>query len=115
MTKEPLLSATGLTRSPSCEHIYRSPYINAIWFRYFKPNVCIKFSLGIGIFFTKIFIKAYSTDWNAIWILGKAEQAQVVDSTNKLKFGIIGTGWIAESHVESLKTMPDVADVYNCQ
>ena len=25
-----------------------------------------------------------------------------------LKFGIIGTGWIAESHVESLKQMPDV-------
>ncbi|MCL2488999.1 MAG: Gfo/Idh/MocA family oxidoreductase [Oscillospiraceae bacterium] len=25
----------------------------------------------------------------------------------KLKFGIIGTGWIAESHTESLKRMPD--------
>lgn len=28
--------------------------------------------------------------------------------TKKLKFGIIGTGWIAESHVESLKLMKDV-------
>lgn len=26
----------------------------------------------------------------------------------KLKYGIIGTGWIAEAHVESLKQMPDV-------
>jgi predicted homoserine dehydrogenase-like protein len=26
----------------------------------------------------------------------------------KLKIGIIGTGWIAESHVESYKQMPDV-------
>lgn len=26
----------------------------------------------------------------------------------KIKYGIIGTGWIAEAHVESLKKMPDV-------
>lgn len=32
----------------------------------------------------------------------------VIDTTHRLKFGIIGTGWIAESHVESLKQMPDV-------
>lgn len=32
----------------------------------------------------------------------------VIDTTRRLKFGIIGTGWIAESHVESLKQMPDV-------
>jgi len=31
-----------------------------------------------------------------------------VDTSRILKFGIIGTGWIAESHVESLKKMPDV-------
>lgn len=29
-------------------------------------------------------------------------------SDKKLKVGIIGTGWIAESHVQSLKRMPDV-------
>lgn len=37
-----------------------------------------------------------------------AENEEVLDVTKKLKFGIIGTGWIAESHVESLKLMPDV-------
>ncbi|HIS47482.1 MAG TPA: Gfo/Idh/MocA family oxidoreductase [Candidatus Scybalocola faecigallinarum] len=31
-----------------------------------------------------------------------------IDTSKKLKFGIIGTGWIAESHVESLMKMPDV-------
>lgn len=31
-----------------------------------------------------------------------------IDTSRKLKFGIIGTGWIAESHVQSLKNMPDV-------
>ncbi|NLK36320.1 MAG: Gfo/Idh/MocA family oxidoreductase, partial [Gracilibacteraceae bacterium] len=36
------------------------------------------------------------------------EQEVIVDTKEKLKFGIIGTGWIAESHVESLKQMPDV-------
>lgn len=36
------------------------------------------------------------------------EQEAVVDTKEKLKFGIVGTGWIAESHVESLKQMPDV-------
>ena len=30
-----------------------------------------------------------------------------IDASRKLRFGIIGTGWIAESHVESLKQMPD--------
>ncbi len=31
-----------------------------------------------------------------------------VDTTRKLKVGIIGTGWIAESHIMSYKNMPDV-------
>ena len=31
----------------------------------------------------------------------------IIDPDRILKFGIIGTGWIAESHVESLKQMPD--------
>ncbi len=35
------------------------------------------------------------------------EDAGIVSTGKKLKFGIIGTGWIAESHVESLKKMPD--------
>jgi predicted dehydrogenase len=31
-----------------------------------------------------------------------------IDTSKKLKVGIIGTGWIAESHIESYKNMPDV-------
>ncbi len=31
-----------------------------------------------------------------------------VDTTKKVKYGIIGTGWIAEAHIEALKNMPDV-------
>lgn len=34
--------------------------------------------------------------------------APVIDTSRKLKVGIIGTGWIAESHVECYKQMPDV-------
>lgn len=36
------------------------------------------------------------------------EKVEVNTSGRKLKIGIIGTGWIAESHVESYKQMPDV-------
>ncbi len=35
------------------------------------------------------------------------EEAEI-DVSRKLKIGIIGTGWIAESHIESYKQMPDV-------
>lgn len=38
----------------------------------------------------------------------KQEADVVVDPSKKLKVGIIGTGWIAESHIESYKRMPDV-------
>ncbi len=33
---------------------------------------------------------------------------EVIDTSKKVKVGIIGTGWIAENHVDSLKKMPDV-------
>ncbi len=36
----------------------------------------------------------------------ETEDSQIV-SDKKLKFGIIGTGWIAESHVKALLQMPD--------
>jgi predicted dehydrogenase len=36
------------------------------------------------------------------------EDAPTFFTGKKLKYGIIGTGWIAEAHVESLKQMPDV-------
>ena len=35
-------------------------------------------------------------------------ETKVVDTSRKLKIGIIGTGWIAESHILSYKKMPDV-------
>lgn len=33
---------------------------------------------------------------------------QIVDTSKKLKYAIIGTGWIAESHAYALKEMPDI-------
>jgi predicted dehydrogenase len=36
------------------------------------------------------------------------EDGPVFFTGKKLRYGIIGTGWIAEAHVESLKQMPDV-------
>lgn len=36
------------------------------------------------------------------------KEEPVVSAEKKLKIGIIGTGWIAEAHVESYKEMPDV-------
>lgn len=36
------------------------------------------------------------------------DDTPAIDTSRKLKVGIIGTGWIAESHVESYKRMPDV-------
>ena len=38
----------------------------------------------------------------------QAVEEKAIDTSRKLKFGIIGTGWIAEGHVLSLKEMPDV-------
>ena len=32
----------------------------------------------------------------------------VVDTTRKIRVGIIGTGWIAEAHMDSYSRMPDV-------
>lgn len=37
----------------------------------------------------------------------QAAEAKKVDASRKLRIGIIGTGWIAESHAESYKNMPD--------
>ena len=38
----------------------------------------------------------------------ETHEENTIDCSRRLKFGIIGTGWIAESHVEALKQMPDV-------
>lgn len=36
------------------------------------------------------------------------QEKEVIDASQKVKMGIIGTGWIAECHADSLKKMPDV-------
>jgi predicted dehydrogenase len=36
------------------------------------------------------------------------EEQTVVDASKKIRVGIIGTGWIAEAHVKSYMSMPDV-------
>lgn len=38
----------------------------------------------------------------------RGTQEEAVDMTKKMRVGIIGTGWIAECHVEEYKKMPDV-------
>ncbi len=35
-------------------------------------------------------------------------KTEFVDASKKLKVGIIGTGWIADAHIEQYKDMPDV-------
>ncbi len=48
---------------------------------------------------------------NADKVLSQFTQSfeeEKVDCSRKLKVGIIGTGWIAEAHIESYKNMPDV-------
>ena len=49
---------------------------------------------------------------NADAVLSQFTQAddgtKVEFTGKKLKVGIIGTGWIAEAHIQSYKNMPDV-------
>ena len=33
---------------------------------------------------------------------------QAVDTSKKVRIGIIGTGWIADAHAQSYKQLPDV-------
>ena len=39
---------------------------------------------------------------------GSFKEEKAVDTSRKVKVGIIGTGWIAEAHIEQYKLMPDV-------
>ncbi|MBE6758158.1 MAG: Gfo/Idh/MocA family oxidoreductase [Ruminococcaceae bacterium] len=41
----------------------------------------------------------------------QAEEEKAIDTSRKLRFGIIGTGWIAEAHVQAIKEMPDAVIV----
>lgn len=36
------------------------------------------------------------------------QEVEVIDTSKKIKYGIIGTGWIAEAHIKQLLKMPDV-------
>ncbi|MBR5241980.1 MAG: Gfo/Idh/MocA family oxidoreductase, partial [Clostridia bacterium] len=36
------------------------------------------------------------------------QSVKTVDATKKIRVGIIGTGWIADAHIESYKKQPDV-------
>ena len=36
------------------------------------------------------------------------EHDKEIDSSKKLKVGIIGTGWIADAHIQQYVQMPDV-------
>ena len=48
---------------------------------------------------------------NADTVLSQFTQAfdeEAVDTSRRLKVGIIGTGWIAEAHIMVYKNMPDV-------
>jgi len=38
----------------------------------------------------------------------KNQEVDVIDASEKVKIGIIGTGWIAEAHIRAYKEMPDV-------
>ena len=37
----------------------------------------------------------------------KNQEVQVIDTSKKVRIAIIGTGWIAESHISALKKMED--------
>ena len=44
----------------------------------------------------------------------KSQDTAVVDTTRKMRVAIIGTGWIADAHIEAYKKQPDVEIVAGC-
>ncbi|MBR2622289.1 MAG: Gfo/Idh/MocA family oxidoreductase [Clostridia bacterium] len=56
---------------------------------------------------------AEKMDANLDYNNGQKDEA-VIDTNRKLRVGIIGTGWIADSHIASYKRMPDVEIVAGC-
>ena len=38
----------------------------------------------------------------------KNQEVKVIDTSKKMRIGIIGTGWIAEAHIEAYMRQPDV-------
>ena len=45
---------------------------------------------------------------NDLNLFKKDQDNYSIDTSKKLKVGIIGTGWIAESHISEYLKMPDV-------
>lgn len=44
----------------------------------------------------------------------KNQEVKTVDASHKVRVGIIGTGWIADAHIEAYKKQPDVEVVAAC-
>jgi len=44
----------------------------------------------------------------------KNQDVVTIDTTKKMRVGIIGTGWIADAHIEAYKNQPDVEIVAGC-
>ena len=44
----------------------------------------------------------------------KNQDVAVIDTTKKMRVAIIGTGWIADAHIEAYKSQPDVEIVAGC-
>ncbi len=44
----------------------------------------------------------------------KNQDVATIDTTKKMRVGIIGTGWIADAHIEAYKKQPDVEIVAGC-
>ena len=42
------------------------------------------------------------------------QEVTVIDASKKIRIGFIGCGWIADSHIKSLKKQPDVEVVAGC-
>ena len=54
---------------------------------------------------------AVKVDMNAF---EKNQDVEVVDTTRKMRVGIIGCGWIADAHITAYKKQPDVEIVAGC-
>ena len=49
-----------------------------------------------------------ANEMDALNNLDGKQEAAAVDTSKKVKIGIIGTGWIAEAHIASYQQMADV-------
>ena len=52
--------------------------------------------------------KSYGEKDNILDAYKMNQEKTIIDTSKKLKVGIIGTGWIATAHMNSFLNMPDV-------